>query len=72
MVQVLDPVCGMTIEAATAARSTEYEGNTYFFCAPGCQKAFERNPQQYLAVSQKSEGDCASSESSSSCSCCKQ
>ncbi len=29
---VKDPVCGMDIEAATAAGRTEHKGQTYFFC----------------------------------------
>lgn len=43
-----DPVCNMDVEEATAQWSTEYQGKTYYFCAPGCKKAFEENPQNYL------------------------
>jgi YHS domain-containing protein len=43
-----DPVCGMTVDEKSAAATFEYEGTTYYFCAPGCRKAFERNPQAYL------------------------
>lgn len=46
---VIDPVCGMAVDPATAARSAEYQGRTYYFCAPGCRKAFEADPAQYLA-----------------------
>ncbi|HEX2061809.1 MAG TPA: YHS domain-containing protein [Thermoanaerobaculia bacterium] len=44
-----DPVCGMTIDPATAAASSTYEGETYHFCARGCQARFDANPEQYTA-----------------------
>ena len=43
-----DPVCGMAVDPKTAAHTATYEGQTYYFCAPGCKRAFEANPQQYL------------------------
>jgi YHS domain-containing protein len=43
-----DPVCGMTVDEKSAAATFEYEGTTYYFCAPGCRKTFERNPQAYV------------------------
>jgi Cu+-exporting ATPase len=43
-----DPVCGMNVEAETAAAKSEYKGTTYFFCAPGCKKAFDKEPEKYL------------------------
>ena len=48
MEQAIDPVCGMTVEIATARFSAEHEGATYYFCAPGCQLAFEKDPAAYL------------------------
>ncbi|MDI3299247.1 MAG: YHS domain-containing protein [Bacillota bacterium] len=44
-----DPVCGMEVDEATAPAKAEYEGKTYYFCAPGCKRAFEREPERYLA-----------------------
>jgi YHS domain-containing protein len=44
-----DPVCGMDVDEATAKHTTEYQGTRYFFCAPGCKKAFEAQPEKYLA-----------------------
>lgn len=44
----IDPVCLMEVEIATAKFTYEYEGKTYYFCAPGCKSAFSKNPQQYL------------------------
>ena len=48
MEQAIDPVCGMTVEIATARFSTEHHGTTYYFCAPGCLRAFEKDPAAYL------------------------
>ena len=43
-----DPVCGMDVDEATAKHSAEYRSQTYYFCAPGCKKAFEAEPETYL------------------------
>lgn len=43
-----DPVCGMMVDPASAAASYEYKGKTYYFCAVGCMKAFEKDPERYL------------------------
>ena len=48
MTQVVDPVCKMTIDSEKAAAKSEYKGQTYYFCAPGCKKAFDANPEKYL------------------------
>ncbi|MEX2654602.1 MAG: XdhC family protein [Acidimicrobiia bacterium] len=44
----IDPVCEMTVDVATARFVTEHEGTTYYFCAAGCQRAFEANPESFL------------------------
>lgn len=46
--EVIDLVCGMTVEAVAANRPYEYEGTTYYFCAPGCRKAFEKDPEAFI------------------------
>lgn len=46
-----DPICGMTVDPKTASGKSEYQGQTYYFCSPGCKKAFDKEPQRY--VSQK-------------------
>lgn len=43
-----DPVCGMEVEEKEAAGKSEYKGKTYYFCAPGCKKAFDENPEKYI------------------------
>ena len=44
----IDPVCKMEVDEKTAKFTTEHKGKTYYFCAPGCKKAFEENPEEYL------------------------
>lgn len=46
---VIDPVCGMTVDPATAAGSFAYQGTTYFFCCQGCLEKFRADPARYLA-----------------------
>jgi YHS domain-containing protein len=52
-----DPVCGMDVDEQTAAATAEYQGTTYYFCAPGCKKAFEKDPEQYLKAPETSGQD---------------
>ena len=44
----IDPVCGMTVEESTAPAKAEYGGRTYYFCAPGCKRRFEADPETVL------------------------
>src|SRR5687768_4752557 len=48
----IDPVCGMTVDPAHAAGSSEYHGTTYYFCNPHCKKKFDSDPQAYLGEQQ--------------------
>ena len=43
-----DPVCGMTVDPATAKASLDHAGTTYYFCCAGCATKFGVNPDQYL------------------------
>ena len=43
-----DPVCGMAVEEGRAAAVSEYKGEKYYFCAVGCKKAFDADPEKYL------------------------
>jgi Cu+-exporting ATPase len=45
---VHDPVCGMDIDPTTAAGTSEYKGQTYYFCSMGCKKSFDQDPEKYL------------------------
>ncbi|MBN9436112.1 heavy metal translocating P-type ATPase [Bosea sp. (in: a-proteobacteria)] len=44
---VKDPVCGMTVDPATAKHSASHAGKTYFFCSEGCHSKFEAKPAAY-------------------------
>jgi len=49
MSQVKDPVCGMTIESATAAGGrVAYESEEVFFCSDRCRLAFEAEPDRFV------------------------
>ncbi|MEP7194048.1 MAG: heavy metal translocating P-type ATPase [Actinomycetota bacterium] len=43
----IDPVCGMSVDPATAAATVEHEGHTYYFCGKGCAKSFSADPGKY-------------------------
>ncbi len=48
MPSAIDPVCGMTVDPATAAGSSVRDGVTYYFCNPHCLEKFQGDPQRYL------------------------
>ncbi len=52
---VLDPVCGMTVDPATAKHKAEHEGLTYYFCSAGCRQKFEADPARYLERADRAE-----------------
>ena len=39
-----DPVCGMEVDEATARHTAQYQGQTYYFCAPGVQEGLRGRP----------------------------
>ncbi len=45
---VIDPVCGMTVDPAHAAGKYEYQRTTYYFCNPRCEQKFKASPETYL------------------------
>jgi YHS domain-containing protein len=49
----IDPVCKMQVEEGKAAAVSEYKGKKYYFCAVGCKKAFDRDPEKYIAKEKK-------------------
>ena len=46
----IDPVCGVEVDPATDLR-TDYKGQTYYFCSPGCKKSFDKEPEKYTGQS---------------------
>ncbi len=46
---VTDPVCGMSVEEEDAEGTSEYQGQTYYFCSMDCKEAFDANPEDYVS-----------------------
>jgi uncharacterized membrane protein YraQ (UPF0718 family)/YHS domain-containing protein len=49
---VKDPVCGMTVDPATAVHRSVHQGETFYFCSAGCKKSFDEDPARYLGERQ--------------------
>jgi len=48
---MIDPVCGMTVDPASAAGSHTHAGQTYYFCSRHCLDLFAADPARFLAPS---------------------
>ncbi len=46
-----DPVCGKMVDMLTAKLTSDYHGATVYFCAVGCKRAFDKDPERYLVQS---------------------
>ncbi|MFQ5619778.1 MAG: heavy metal translocating P-type ATPase, partial [Rhodospirillales bacterium] len=42
-----DPVCGMTVDPATAKHRWDYQGTAHYFCCNGCLEKFKADPDKY-------------------------
>jgi xanthine dehydrogenase accessory factor len=42
--EAIDPICGMTVNVATATETAVRDGVTYYFCSAHCRKQFEAAP----------------------------
>jgi P-type Cu+ transporter len=47
--KAIDPVCGMTVDIATAKHTHVHRGKTWYFCNPDCRDKFVTNPGRYAA-----------------------
>ena len=47
--QAVDPVCGMTVDPATAPAHADHDGTTYHFCCTGCRDRFVESPADHLS-----------------------
>jgi Cu+-exporting ATPase len=45
---VIDLVCGMAIDPGSAAGTSNYKGETYYFCGTNCLEKFRADPERYL------------------------
>jgi Cu+-exporting ATPase len=50
-----DPVCGMTVDPATARHRADHGGETYYFCSSGCRAKFVSDPATYLSPAKAPE-----------------
>ena len=48
-----DPVCGMSVDPATAAAKVDHAGKAYYFCSKHCAHVFQQEPTQYLSGAHK-------------------
>ena len=46
--EAIDPVCGMTVEVATARYTAQHEMQSYYFCSVRCRESFQQEPERYL------------------------
>ncbi len=53
----IDPICKMNVDPNSAKWKSEYKGKMYYFCAPGCKKAFDANPEMYISEGNPGHGD---------------
>ena len=55
----------MLVDVATAKLTSDYHGETVYFCAPGCKRAFDKDPERYLVQSlrQREAPDAAATSS---------
>lgn len=59
---LIDPVCGMTVTAASQ-HHLEHAGTTYYFCSAHCVQKFGAHPEQYLQPAQNKHAEPASTMS---------
>ena len=43
-----DPVCGMQVDPANAAGTSQDQGPTHYYCSKGCKTKSDTNPGQYV------------------------
>lgn len=43
----IDPICGMSVDHATARHQAEYNGRTFYFCSTHCHEKFLTDPARY-------------------------
>lgn len=47
METVVDPVCGMRLNPATASAMIVHGNHTHYFCSVGCERKFQADPGRY-------------------------
>ena len=46
-----DSICGMMVDRTTARYTSEFRGESYYFCCAGCKQTFDQQPDKYGLVS---------------------
>ena len=50
MATAIDPICQMEVDTDNPpGGKSDYQGTTYYFCAPGCKVAFDQDPEKHLS-----------------------
>jgi len=49
----IDPVCGMTVDSATAEYRSFHDGKAFYFCSEGCKVNFDKDPAKFAVASAK-------------------
>ena len=42
-----DPICGMRVDITAAKYTSDFEGQTFYFCCSGCKQAFDKQPKKH-------------------------
>ena len=49
MATAIDPICKMDVDTENPpGGQSEFQDATYYFCAPGCKVAFDKEPEKYI------------------------
>jgi xanthine dehydrogenase accessory factor len=51
--EMVDPVCGMSVQVAGARYTSAYDGKTFIFCGAGCKARFDHEPERYAEGSRR-------------------
>jgi len=50
MATAIDPICQMDVDTDNPpGGQSEHNDRTYYFCAPGCKVAFDKEPEKYMS-----------------------
>jgi Cu+-exporting ATPase len=50
-----DPVCHMDVEPGRAAATSNYKGDTYYFCSVQCKQRFDADPESFVSRTERSQ-----------------
>ena len=50
LAEAKDPICGMTVEVATARHQSDWAGRSVYFCCRHCKETFDAEPARYAAA----------------------